>query len=272
MRFCSKLGSYGEVFFVFEVVVFSVESPKVFLDFDWVLELDWFDGITWAVKFGMEDSEYWRDGISNDLDVFRAKLTPPRSRRSGPPCLAKRFNSFEGFFNRAASSPRSRPRATVVLTGLALFLFRRFSSSKARRVSHSLESESQYAMFVSCCDWRRLLVLFQGGCSVPVVEWSSSIAPRRRFWPHNGWYSDVMAVIKHGTLQSVKHGSISWVGGLGKWASSMMMREKTRSHASDWGVILDASSPWLSARLKIQAGYVQLFDPNQWAQNSWVRR
>lgn len=66
--------------------------------------------------------------------------------------LAQRLNFFEGFFNIPISSSRSRPRATVVLTGLALFLFRRLSSSKARRVSHSLESESQYAVFVSCSD------------------------------------------------------------------------------------------------------------------------
>ena len=46
IRFCSKLRLYREVFFVFEVIVFAVESLKVFLDFDWVLEIDRFDGIT----------------------------------------------------------------------------------------------------------------------------------------------------------------------------------------------------------------------------------
>ena len=85
------MGSYGEVFFVFEVVVFAVESSKVFLDFDWVLELDCSEGMTWAVEFGAESSGYYTDEISNDLDIPQAKLTPTRSRRSGPPCLAKRF-------------------------------------------------------------------------------------------------------------------------------------------------------------------------------------
>lgn len=77
----------------------------------------------------MAGSEYWRDEISNDLDVSWAKLTP---LRSGPPCLAKRFNCFEGFFNGSGSPPRSNLRTAAVQTGLAVFLFRRFSSFKAR--------------------------------------------------------------------------------------------------------------------------------------------
>lgn len=48
-KICSKLGSYGEVFFVFDVVVFVVDSAKVFLDLDWVLESDY--DVTWAVGF-----------------------------------------------------------------------------------------------------------------------------------------------------------------------------------------------------------------------------
>lgn len=58
MRFCSKLGSYKEVFFVFEVVVFVVKSSKVFLDFDEVLESNCFDDMKWVTNFDIEGSRY----------------------------------------------------------------------------------------------------------------------------------------------------------------------------------------------------------------------
>ncbi len=80
MRFCSKLGSYGEVFFVFEVVVCAVESPKVFLDFDLVLELDLFDGITWAVEFAIEGSGYYKEK-SAMISIFISPTHPSEARK-----------------------------------------------------------------------------------------------------------------------------------------------------------------------------------------------
>ena len=48
MSLCSKLGPLVKVFFVLEVAVSEVESPKVFPEVDWDLELRGSGGMTWT--------------------------------------------------------------------------------------------------------------------------------------------------------------------------------------------------------------------------------
>lgn len=260
---------------------------KLFLNFNWVLELNWSDDITWAVKFDVKGSEYWRDEISNNLDIFWAKLTSLILQRFEPLCLTKHFNCFERSFNRPCLSLRSRLCVIVRLTELTLCLFCWSSLFKAHQVNHSFESESQYAVFIFCCDWQCLLAFFQSECSVAVVKWFCSITPHCHFWLNSCWSSDTTAVIKHDALQSVKHKMISLIDRQEKWASSIMLCEKALSHASywiqminhhsllKWGVILNTSSSWLSTWLKDTKNLLCCwFDLNQWAQNDeicWVR-
>lgn len=61
---------------VFEAVILAVESFKVFLEFKWVLGMDWLDGITCVVKICAKGPGYCRNETDNDRRRLTSQTHP----------------------------------------------------------------------------------------------------------------------------------------------------------------------------------------------------
>ncbi len=133
-----------------------------------------------------------------------ACLTPLRSQRSGPPCLAKHLTW------PTECTARLRRPSGAVIAGPSLLPFRRFNSFKAPRVSHCFDNESQNAAMASCCDPNGLFTHFHGGTveRVVVASCSSSTTLRRRFRLYSWCLSAATAGIKCGDKQKIEFESL----------------------------------------------------------------